>query len=121
MTYHGTAVLMPFLELINHSGQRSTFEPGDSDGIAVGGKFDDEVLVNYNFDDCWGRALTHSFMDATDHALSLAFKYQCKDFRIQIDHFHARGRWDDLRGIKAEIRSIVTVWLCHRGLLISPQ
>jgi hypothetical protein len=87
-TYRNACVLMPMLELINDSDKAAGFIHGH--GIAVEGMFDGEVLVNYNPDDCWGRALFHGFCDPTDHALSLAFRYQSGESRIEIHHEYNR-------------------------------
>jgi hypothetical protein len=84
ITYEGTNVLMPMMELLNHSDAAGGFEPGT--GVSVSGTFQAEVLVNYGCDDCWGRALSHGFCDPTGYALSLAFSYHAADVRIAIHH-----------------------------------
>jgi hypothetical protein len=94
-TYGDTCVLMPMLELVNGSDKAPGFIHGN--GIAVSGVFGGELLVNYNPDDCWGRALFHGFYDPTDHALSLAFRYQSKDCSIEIHHDY--NRLDQFGGV----------------------
>lgn len=82
--YGETGVLMPMLEMVNHSHKAAGF--GTYQGISVSGIFDGEVVVNYNPYDCWGIALLHGFCEATDHAISLAFRYQSEDNRIEIHY-----------------------------------
>lgn len=81
--YREASVLMPMLELVNHRDGVNPFSQGD-EGIAVSGVFGGEVLAKYNAYDCWGLALFHGFCDATEHALSLAFRYQSEGTRVEI-------------------------------------
>lgn len=51
LMYCAARVVTPIIELLNHGSR----VPGHdlTDGIAVGGVFEEEVLVNYSPDDCW--------------------------------------------------------------------
>jgi len=80
--YGEVPVVMPMVELVNHGANAAPYDCGD--GIAVGGVFDDEVLVNYGADDCWGMALQYGFCDQRPHAYSLRLQFDFQDCRIQI-------------------------------------
>jgi hypothetical protein len=82
--YEGRFAIMPMVELINHSSQDSAAYVIDDSGVSVSGTFQQEVLVNYNFDDCWGKALVYGFHEPQDHAYSVAQRFQFKDFAVEI-------------------------------------
>jgi hypothetical protein len=94
--YRGDPVLMPFVELVNCSGQATT-NYAHEDGIAVAGTFDDEILVNYNITmDCWDRAVYYGFFDATIQASSLAFRYQSAEGEaVQVHKFYEQRQYLD--------------------------
>ena len=74
--YHGSEVLMPFVELVNCSSSTAVgFQ--HANGITVSGTFADEILVDYNSTaDCWDRAVKYGHFDSTIHACSMALRYQ---------------------------------------------
>ncbi|HET7086272.1 MAG TPA: hypothetical protein VFI23_15960 [Rhizomicrobium sp.] len=75
-------VIMPIVELINHASDGAEYDR--TDGIAVEGLFDGEVLAAYGTDDCWGTAVTHGFCEARNHAHSLPGSFSFADYRIKI-------------------------------------
>jgi len=75
-------VIMPIVELVNDD---SAFPGYDSqDGVAVGGTFDGEVLVNYGGGDCWGMATNYGFCNARNQAHSLPGNFKFEDYCIEI-------------------------------------
>lgn len=86
--YRGKLVLMPLTEMVNHGNKVGAFDC--SDGVAIGGTFDGEVLVEYSDNDCWGNALTHGFCEARQYALSLAVNFKFEDRLIRISRELAR-------------------------------
>jgi hypothetical protein len=81
-SYYGTDVVMPMVELVNHDEQARSYVVGD--GIGVDGTFHGEVLVRYNGDDCWGRALSYGFCSPGGEAFSFALNYRSDEHRVQI-------------------------------------
>ncbi len=93
ITYLGTTVLMPVMELSNHGGAMGF---GFVDGVSAGGLFDDEFLVNYSSDDCWGRAADGGFCAPQHYALSLKLSLTFEDHAIEIDRaFEETERLND--------------------------
>jgi hypothetical protein len=80
--YRETSVVMPMVEFVNHSGKVARYDTRD--GVAVGGTFDEEVLVDYSSDDCWGQAMTYGFCDEQHFAPSLKCGFTFEDRRIEI-------------------------------------
>lgn len=82
LMYCAARVVTPIIELLNHGSR----VPGHdlTDGIAVGGVFEEEVLVNYSPDDCWGIAVGHGFCEARNYAHSLPSTFKFEDCRIEI-------------------------------------
>ena len=73
---------MPIIELVNHGSGVPGYDL--TDGVAVGGVFEKEVLVSYSADDCWGMAVGHGFCVARNHAHSLPGGFKFEDCRIEI-------------------------------------
>jgi hypothetical protein len=80
--YDNAHVLMPLVELVNHDSAFSGYET--QNGLAIGGMFDREVLVNYGRNDCWGMATTYSFWDTQNAAYSLTGNFKFGDSHIEI-------------------------------------
>ena len=66
--YRGRRVLMPMVDLINHSPTAQPYLT--SSGVQVSGAFDEEVLVRYNETDPLGRFFNHGFASAEPIAFS---------------------------------------------------
>src|SRR4051812_22932678 len=60
--YRGPPVLMPVVELVNHSENAGKFDC--SDGIGVECTSSDGIAVDYCPDDCWTMALPCGFCSA---------------------------------------------------------
>ena len=70
INYQQRKVLMPIMELINHSSTGRNFDIGD--GIGFGGEFDGEVYVNYSSaSDALQRFLIYGFANQEPRAISL--------------------------------------------------
>ena len=75
-------VIMPVVELVNHDSAFPGY--GSQDGVAVGGVFEGEVLVNYGGGDCWGMATNYGFCNARNQAHSLPGNFKFEDYCIEI-------------------------------------
>jgi hypothetical protein len=82
INYQNSRVLMPVTEFVNHSNSFAGYE--FKDGITISGVFDQEVLVNYGADDCWGIATNYGFCDARNYAYGLRGAFKFEDYRIEI-------------------------------------
>ena len=60
ISFNNSMVLMPIIELINHSPQGKTWNM-DNNSIAVSGSFDNEILVRYSISDPLRRLMQYSF------------------------------------------------------------
>jgi len=84
ITYKGSGVLMPVVELVNHSPTGITFDR--EDGIGIAGLFDDEILVRYRLTDAldlfrnWGFAST-----GQPFALSLELNQEIRGGELVIE------------------------------------
>ena len=80
--YLGTSVLMPMVELVNHSDDAVKFDT--SNGIGVECTSSDEVRVDYGPDDCWTMAMTYGFCSARPRAYSLGaiFAFEGLDIHV---------------------------------------
>jgi hypothetical protein len=84
ITYKGRGVLMPVVELVNHSHTPVSFDR--EDGIGVSGIFDGEILVRYSFADAldifsnWGFA-----SEGQPFALSLELSLETEAGEIVIE------------------------------------
>ena len=74
ISYKGDKVLMPIIELINHSSLASSFEC--SNGIGVTGSYEDEILVNYNNLNPLHRFFCYGFSCLEPVTTSLAFEFE---------------------------------------------
>jgi hypothetical protein len=81
-TYRGTKVLMPVVELVNHSDDAGKFD--SSNGIGVECTSSDEVRVDYGLDDCWAMAMIYGFCLARLRAYSLRASFVFEGFDIQV-------------------------------------
>ena len=69
--FHGQAVLMPIIELCNHSREGAEFGVGP-DHVGVTGRFGDgEVLLRYSVADSWQRFIQYGFVSEERPAYSL--------------------------------------------------
>ncbi len=84
ITYKGRTVVMPIIELVNH-GKGTHYDPAD--GLALRGKFADEVLVKYSDADSYGMFQTWGFVAAQPQAMSigLAGKVGTEELHIERD------------------------------------
>jgi len=75
--WEGRPVLMPLIELINHSANQSTWDI-QKNFIRVGGKFSDEVLIRYSVSDPIRRFLQYGFncKEPTAFSMNLGFKHR---------------------------------------------
>jgi hypothetical protein len=93
--YHEVGMIMPLVELINHSGDATGYDARD--GVVVGGMFNDEVLVSYSAGDCWGTAVRHGFSEARNDAYGLPGNFKFEDCRIEISRqFDRADRVNDV-------------------------
>ena len=74
--FNNSMVLMPIIELINHSPQGKSWEI-NSDSIAASGSFDDEILIRYSFSDPLRRLIQYYFncKEPTGFSVNLRLKY----------------------------------------------
>jgi hypothetical protein len=90
--FHGEAVLMPILELCNHSRQGADFDVG-SDHVGVMGRFGDgEVLLRYSVADSWQRFIQYGFVSEERPAYSLPMEIRLPRGRLVIGHDATAGR-----------------------------
>jgi hypothetical protein len=69
ISYGGNRVVMPMVELVNHDGRMASYDC--TNGVAVGGKFDAEVLVDYGGQDSFAIFLGWGFVSEAKTAMSL--------------------------------------------------
>lgn len=75
IAYKTRIVIMPLVELLNHSPAAGSYDV--QDGVKVAGKFDGEILVNYsNACDPLARFCTYGFTGPEQCAFSLPIKIQ---------------------------------------------
>ena len=70
---NGKLVLMPMIELVNHSPFQSSWIT-DEDSIAIKGRYDDEILVKYSVSDPLRRWMQYGFNCKEPTGFSLHFK-----------------------------------------------
>jgi hypothetical protein len=82
INYRDHSWMMPLIDLVNHC----SFVDGYvfRAGVGVAGTFDDEMLVRYNINDAWTRALAHGFAEPTLHAYSIGIALDIFGNRISI-------------------------------------
>jgi hypothetical protein len=90
--FHGMAVLMPVLELCNHSRHGVDFDVGP-DHVGVSGHFaDGEVLLRYGVADSWQRFVQYGFVCEERAAYSLPIEIRLQSGRLGIGHDPTDGR-----------------------------
>jgi hypothetical protein len=90
--FHGESVLMPILELCNHSRHGVDFDVGP-DHVGVEGRFaDGEVLLRYGIADSWQRFVQYGFVSEERSAYSLPMEVRLPAGRLVIRHDAAAGR-----------------------------
>ena len=90
--FQGQAVLMPILELCNHSRQGADFDVG-SDHVGVTGRFSDgEVLLRYSVADSWQRFIQYGFVSEERPAYSLPMEIRLPRGRLVVGHDATAGR-----------------------------
>jgi hypothetical protein len=90
--FRGEAVLMPILELCNHSRHGVEFDVGP-DHVGVAGRFaDGEVLLRYGIADSWQRFIQYGFVSEERPAYSLPMEVRLPTGRLVIRHDAAAGR-----------------------------
>jgi hypothetical protein len=90
--FHGQAVLMPILELCNHSRAGGEFDVGP-DHVGVKGRFDDgEVLLRYSVADSWQRFVQFGFVAEERAAFSLPMEIRLPRGRLVIGHDATAGQ-----------------------------
>jgi hypothetical protein len=89
--FHGTAVLMPVLELCNHSRHGVDFDVGP-DHVGASGQFaDGEVLLRYSLADSWQRFVQYGFVCEERAAYSLPIEIRLQSGRLAIGHEPTAG------------------------------
>jgi hypothetical protein len=84
--FHGQAVLLPILELCNHSRAGAEFDVGP-DHVGVKGRFGDgEVLLRYSVADSWQRFIQYGFVSEERPAYSLPMEIRLPRGRLVIGH-----------------------------------
>jgi len=75
--FNNSMVLMPIIELVNHSPKGKSWDMG-SNSIAVIGSFEDEILVRYSLSDPLSRLLQYHFncKEPTGFSINLQFKHR---------------------------------------------
>jgi hypothetical protein len=90
--FHGEAVLMPILELSNHSRAGADFDVGP-DHVGVTGRCGDgEVLLRYSVADSWQRFIQYGFVSEERPAYSLPMEIRLPRRRLVIGHDAAAGQ-----------------------------
>jgi hypothetical protein len=90
--FHGRAVLMPMLELCNHSRHGVDFDVG-SDHVGATGRFaDGEVLLRYSVADSWQRFIQYGFVCEERAAYSLPMEIRLQTGRLAVGHDPTAGR-----------------------------
>jgi len=89
--FHGQAVLMPILELANHSRAGADFDVG-AEHVGVSGRFaDGEVLLRYGIADSWQRFVQYGFVAEERPAYSLPMEVRLPRGRLVIGHEATAG------------------------------
>ena len=70
---NGNTVLMPMIELVNHSPAQASWNMDDN-SIAIKGKYENEILVRYSASDPLRRCLQHGFNCKETLGFSLSIK-----------------------------------------------
>lgn len=81
--WEGKAVLMPLIELVNHSASQQTWDIR-RDCIRVSGNFSDEVLVRYSVSDPLRRFLQYGFNCKEPTAFSMNIRGKYRDRRLVV-------------------------------------
>ena len=90
--FHGRSVLMPVLELCNHSRHGVAFDVGP-DHVGATGRFaDGEVLLRYSVADSWQRFIQYGFVCEERAAYSLPMEIKLPSGRLAIGHDPTAGR-----------------------------
>jgi hypothetical protein len=93
ITYEKGRVVMPMVELVNHDGRFAGY--ARADGVAVRGKFDTEVLVNYGGHDPYDTFLSWGFVSDATMAMSLPLEVDTSFGKIRVQR-----RLDDSRALE---------------------
>lgn len=78
INYKGKPMVMPIIDLVNHSSSTKTYEISD-DGIAISGIHDGEILVKYNVSDPLRRLLGYGFNAPEPLGFSIRCQFKHKD------------------------------------------
>ena len=81
---NGNRVLMPMIELVNHSPLQSSWIM-DKESIAIKGKYDNEILVRYSVSDPLHRYIQYGFNCKEPMGFSLRFQLIHNNQKIIID------------------------------------
>ena len=81
INYNKENVIMPIIDLINHSPSEKTYEINDA-GISVSGTYDGEVLVRYNWNDPLRRLIGYGFNAIEPLGFSIRCRIQHKDLTV---------------------------------------
>ena len=84
INYRGENVLMPMIELVNHSPTQSSWAL-DKDSIAIQGQYDGEILVRYSASDPLRRYLQYGFNCKETLGFSLEMKLKHRGQEIFIE------------------------------------
>ena len=81
--FKNSMVLMPIIELINHSPRGRTWTM-DANGISVGGSFENEVLVRYSISDPVRRLMQYGFNCTEPTAFSVSLQLKHRNLNITV-------------------------------------
>ena len=103
---NGKLVLMPMIELVNHSPFQSSWI-SDEDAIAVKGRYDDEILVKYSVSDPLRRWVQYGFNCKEPSGFSLSVKLLHNQQKIIVNG-----------GINNKIISACNIFAKHQLLIV---
>ena len=84
INWNGKNVLMPIIELVNHSPAQNSWGVSDR-GISIEGQFQDEVLVRYSASDPMHRFIQYGFACDESMGFSMSLMLNHRGHEIQIN------------------------------------
>jgi len=83
INWNDKQVLMPIIELVNHSPAQNTWSITDK-GIGIGGQFKDEILVRYSASDPMHRFVQYGFTceELMGFSMSVTLKHRGRQIRV---------------------------------------
>jgi len=83
INYQGKTVIMPIIDLVNHSPAVKSYDI-DENGISISGMHEGEVLVRYNFMDPLRRFLNYGFNQKEPLAFSIRCILQHQNYNVVV-------------------------------------